>query len=144
MPLTSQSRFRVTHYIKVSKKTETPTTVIVTFVEGCEAEDVKVVLLLLPQAVVPNARHCVLASTWLSGDIDGILDRAIAQPAGVAPVQLALPCLVQLVEGCHNGVLVPTCSLSIVEVEVVASQAGEVGEHDTYEMRKGVTFFCTF
>lgn len=119
------------------RKTEIITTTIVTFVVGCEAKHVKVVLLLLPQPIVPNAWHCVLASTWLSWDIDGILDRTIAQPAGVAPVQLALPCLVQLVEGCHNGVLVATCSLSIVEVEVVASQAGEVGEHDTYAVRKG-------
>lgn len=98
------------------------------------------VLLLLPQPIVPNAWHCVLASTWLSGYIDGILDRTITQPAGVAPVQLALPCLIQLVEGRHNGVLVPTCSLSIIEVEVVASQAGEVGEHDTYTVRKGGRF----
>lgn len=107
-----------------------------TFVVGGEAEHIVVVLLLVSQAIVSDARHRVLASTGFSGEGDGILDRAVTQPAGVAPVHLPLPGLIQLIEGRHDGVLASTRSLGVVEVEIVASQAGEVGEHNTYRERK--------
>lgn len=103
-----------------------------TFIVGGEAEHIIVVLLLVSQAIVSDARHCVFASAGFSGEVDGILDRAVAQPAGVAPVHLPLPRLIQLIEGRHDGILVPTRSLCVVEIEVVAPQAGEVGEHNTY------------
>lgn len=106
-----------------------------TFVVGCEAENIVVVLLFVSKSIVPNSWHCVLASTGFSGDVDGILHRAVTQPAGVAPVHLPLPCFIQLIKGSHDGVLVSTCSLSVVEIEVVAAQTGEVWEDNTYIVR---------
>lgn len=100
---------------------------------GGEAEHVVLVLLLVPHAVVADARHHVLASAGLSGGGDGILDRAVAQPAGVAPVQPASPRVIQLVKRCHNGVLVPTRPLRIVEIEVVTTETRVVGEDDSYK-----------
>lgn len=94
------------------------------------------VLLLVSQSIVANAWHCVLASAGFSGGGDGILDRAVTQPAGVAPVHLSLPRLIQLIKGRHDGILVSTCPLSVVEIEVVATQTGEVGEDNTYMERK--------
>ena len=108
-----------------------------TFVVRGEAEHVVVVLLFVSQAVVTDPRHRVLAPAGFSGGGDGVLDRAVAQPAGVAPVQLSSPRLVQLVEGGHDGVLVTTRPLGVVEVEIVATQAGEVGEDDTYREDRG-------
>lgn len=98
---------------------------------GGEAEHIIVVLVLVSHAVVANARHCVLASAGFSGCVDGILDRTIIQPAGVAPVHPSPPRIVQLVKGRNNGILVTTCPLSVVEIEVVAAEAGEVREDDT-------------
>lgn len=102
-----------------------------TFVVGGEAEHVIVVFVLVSQAVVANAWDCVLASAGFPGVGDGILDCAVTQPAGVAPVHLSSPRIVQLVKGCHDGVLAATRPLSIVEIEVVATQTGEVGEDNT-------------
>lgn len=101
-----------------------------TFKVGGEAEDVIVVLLLVSQAVASDAWQRVLAPAGLSGDVNGILDASVAQPPGVAPVQLSLPRLMQLVEGCHRGVLLSARPLRIKEVQVVAAEAGEVGEDD--------------
>lgn len=102
---------------------------------GGEAEHVVVVLLLVSQAIVANARHRVLASAGFSGGVDGILDCAVTQPAGVAPVQLFSPRVIQLIKGRHDGILVTTCPLSVVEIEVVAAQTGKVGEDNTYMRR---------
>lgn len=101
-----------------------------TFKVGGEAEHVVVVLLLVSQAVAADARQRVLAPAGLSRDVDGILNASIAQPPGVAPVQLPLPRLVKLVEGRHGGVLVSARPLRVVEVQVVAAEAREVGEDD--------------
>lgn len=101
-----------------------------TFVVGGEAEHVVVVLVFVSQAVVANPRHRVLASAGFSGCGDGILDRSVTQPAGVAPVHPFPPRVIQLVEGRHDGILVTTSSLGVVEVEVVATEAREVGEDD--------------
>lgn len=103
---------------------------------GGEAEHIVVVLVLVSQAVVANTRHCVLASAGFSGGGDGILDCAVTQPASVAPVHLSSPRIVQLVKGRHDGVLVPTCPLGVVEIEVVTTQAGEVGEDNTCMERR--------
>ena len=99
---------------------------------GGEAEDIVVVLVLVSQAIVANAWYCVLAAAWSSRVGDGILDRAIIQPASIAPVHPSSPCIIQLIEGCHDGILVMTCPHSIVEIEVVATQAGIIWEHDPY------------
>lgn len=93
------------------------------------------VLVLVSQAIVADARHCVPASTGLPGGGDGILDRAVAQPASIAPVHPSSPCVVQLLEGRHGGVLFATRPLRIVKVEVVATQTREVGVDDTYSTR---------
>lgn len=102
----------------------------------CEAEDVVLVLVFVSQAVVSDPRHRVLASAGFSGSGDGILDRAVAQPAGVAPVHPSSPRVVQLVERCHDGVLVTTRPLGVVEIEVVATQAWEVREDYTYMQKQ--------
>lgn len=106
-----------------------------TFVVGGKAENIIVVLLFVSKSVVPNSWHCVLASTGFSGDVDGILHRAITQPAGIAPVHLPLPRVIQLIKRGHDGILVSTCSLGVVEIEVVAAQTGEVREDNTYIVR---------
>lgn len=103
-----------------------------TFVVGGEAEHVVVVLVLLSQAVVADARHRVLASAGFPGCVDGILHRAVAQPARVTPVHASSPRIVQLVKGRHDGILVATRPLSIIEIEVVAPKAGEVRENNAY------------
>lgn len=103
-----------------------------TFKVGCEAEHVVVVLLLVSQAVATDAWQRVLAPAGLSGDVNWILNASVAQPSGVAPVQLSLPRLMQLIEGCHGGVLVSACTLRIIEVQVVAAKAREIGEDDAY------------
>ncbi|KAG7218111.1 hypothetical protein INR49_020620 [Caranx melampygus] len=89
------------------------------------------------QAVVANAWHRVLASAGLPGCVDGILHRAVAQPASVTPVHPSSPCIVQLVKGRHNGILVATRPFSIIEIEVVAAKAGEVWEDNAYVERWG-------
>lgn len=103
-----------------------------TFKEGGEAEHVIVVLLLVSQAVATDAWQRVLAPAGLSGDADGVLNASVAQPSGVAPVQLSLPRLVQLIEGRHGGVLVSAGPLRVIEVQVVAAKAREIGEDDAY------------
>lgn len=105
---------------------------LVTFKVGGEAEDVIVVLLLVSQAIATDAWQRVLAPAGLSGDVNRILNASIAQPPGIAPVQLSLPCVMQLIEGCHGGVLVSACPLRIVEVQVVAAKAREIGIDDAY------------
>lgn len=108
-----------------------------TFKVGGEAEHVIVVLLLVSQAVATDAWQRVLAPAGLSGDVNRVLNASVAQPSGVAPVQLSLPRVMQLIEGCHRGVLVPARPLRIIEVQVVAAKAREVGEDDAY--RSGLT-----
>lgn len=103
-----------------------------TFKVGGEAEHVKVVLLLVSQAVASDAWQRVLAPAGLSGDVNRILNASVAQPPGVAPVQLSLPCLMQLIEGRHGGVLCLTGPLRIIEVQVVAAEAREIGKDDAY------------
>lgn len=105
-----------------------PTNLPFTFKVGGEAEHVVVVLLLVSQAVAADARQHVFAPAGLSGDVNRILNASIVQPSSVAPVQLSLPCFMQLIEGRHSGVLVSACSLRIVEVQVVAAKARKVGE----------------
>lgn len=102
-----------------------------TFVVRGEAEHVEVVLVLVPQPVVADARHRVPAAAGFPRGVDGVLDRPVAQPTGVAPVHPSSPRVIQLVEGSHDGVLLATRSLGVVEVKVVAPEAGVVGEEDT-------------
>lgn len=106
---------------------------LLTFKVGGEAEHVIVVLLLVSQAIATDAWQRVLAPAGISGDGNRILNASVAQPAGVAPVQLSLPCVMQLIEGRHGGVLVSACPLRIIEVQVVAAKAREIGEDDAYE-----------
>lgn len=103
-----------------------------TFVVGGKAEHIIVILVLVSPAVAANPRQSVFASARFSWGGYRILDGAVAQPASVAPVQLSLPRIIQLIKRCHDCVLVSTCPLGVVEIEVVATQTGEVGENDTY------------
>lgn len=89
------------------------------------------VLVLVSQAIVADTGHHVLASTGFSGVGDGILHRAVTQPAGIAPVHISSPGVIQLVKRGHDGILVMTRPLSVVEIEVVATQTGVVGEDNT-------------
>lgn len=100
---------------------------------GGEAEHIVVVLLLVSQAIVANAWHGVPASAGFSGVGNWILNRAVAQPTSIAPVQFSLPGLMELFSRCYNGILVSTCLLRSVEIEVVSTKAGEVGEDNTYK-----------
>lgn len=103
-----------------------------TFVVGGKAEHIIVILVLVSQAIVANPWQCVFASARFSGGGYRILDGAVAQPASVAPVQLSLPRIIQLIKRRHDCILVSACPLSVIEIEVVATQTGEVGENDTY------------
>ena len=99
---------------------------------GGEAEHVIVVLVFVSQAVVSDARRHVLSTAGFTRVGDGILNRAVAQPPGVAPVQFPSPRVVQLIERSHHGVLIPARPLSVVEVQVVAAEARVVREDDTW------------
>lgn len=108
------------------------------------------VLLLVSQAIAADARQRVLAPAGLPGDVDGVLNASVAQPPGVAPVQLSLPRLMQLIEGRHRGVLVSAGPLRVVEVQVVAAKAREVGEDHAYgadttdDSQRNNTYFVLF
>lgn len=101
------------------------------------------VLLLVSEAITADARQRVLAPAGLPGDVDGVLNASVAQPPGVAPVQLPLPRVVQLVVGRHRGVLVSARPLRIVEVQVVAAKPREVGKDDAYgsDRKRNGTYF---
>lgn len=98
---------------------------------GGKAEHIIVALLLVSQAIVANAWHSVPASAGFSGVGNWIPNRAVAQPSSIAPVQFSLPGLMELFSRCYDGILVSTCPLRIVEIEVVSTKAGEVGEDNT-------------
>lgn len=95
-----------------------------------ETEDVKVVGVFVAFAIVPQT-STGRATTRLPGLGDGVLHRAVVQPASVAPVQAVLPGVVELLEGGHHSILVHAGFLSIVEVQVIAAKPGRVREDDS-------------
>ena len=102
-----------------------------TFQHGFEAEHIITALGLVALAVRPEAGVAAGSTTRLAGLGDRILDSAVAQPAGVAPVKAAPPRLEELIEGGHRRVLPQAGLLRVVEVQVVAAQAGGVWEYYT-------------
>lgn len=104
---------------------------------GSEAEDVVSALVLVPEPVIPDARHGVLAPAGLPGLGDGVLHGAVAEPAGVAPVQPRPPGIVELVKGRDHRVLLHARPLRLVEVQVVPPQPRGVGEHHTWSGGRG-------
>ena len=103
-----------------------------TFKHRFEAENVVAALGLVALAVRPEAGIAAGSATGLAGLGDRVLDGAVVQPAGVAPVKAAPPRLEELVEGGHRRVLAQAGLLCVVEVQVVAAQAGGVWEYYTY------------
>lgn len=101
-----------------------------TLVRRGVAEHVKVAQFVLA-AVASETRPIVGATTRLSGYGDGILHCAIIQPAGVAPVQAALPGLNQLIIVGDHSILLHTGPHTFLEVQVVAARIGGVWEHNT-------------
>lgn len=81
-----------------------------------KTENIVSALLFIPEAIVSDTRHRILPPAGLPGLGDGVLHRAIAEPASIAPVQPWPPGLVELVEGGNDGVLVQAGLLSLVEV----------------------------
>lgn len=104
-----------------------------TLVSGSETEDIVEALGLVRLPIGPDARPSAGATTRATGDVDGVLHRAVTQPAGIAPVQTVPPGLVELLEVGHHGGLVHTGLLGVREVEVVAAQTWKVREHHPWE-----------
>ena len=100
---------------------------------GGEAEDVVVVFVEVPPAVVADPRGQALASAGHPGPGDGVLDRPVRQPARVAPAEPVLPGLEELVEGGQGGVLLLTDLAGPLVVELVASARRLIGEHHTWK-----------
>ena len=86
----------------------------------------------VPSPVAPNPRSEVVPPARPSGPGDGVLDRAVGQPAGIAPVQTLLPGLEELREGGQRGVLLLTDPLGFQEAQVVTTLMGLVGKHHTW------------
>ena len=103
-----------------------------TFQNVFEAEHIVAANGLIALAVRPEASVAAGSTTWLAGLGDRVLDGAVAEPPGVAPVKAGPPCLEELVKGGHRGILLQTGLLCVVEVQVVAAQAGGVWEYYTY------------
>lgn len=103
-----------------------------TFERGGEAEGIKAVEVPVARAVAADARGEVHAAAGLAGQADGVLHRAIGQPARVAPVQPLAPRLEELVKVGEDGTLVPAHLLGFVEVEPVLPAGRLVGEHDAW------------
>lgn len=99
---------------------------------GGEAEGVVVLALLVPVAVIAHPHRRVLAAALLPRPGDGVLHRAVLQPARVAPVHALQPGLVQLVVRGQDAVLLQARLLRLVEVQGVAAQARVVGEDHTW------------
>lgn len=102
-----------------------------------EAEHIIAALILVPEAIIPDAGHRVLPPTGLPGLGDGVLHGAVAEPACIAPVQPRPPGVVELIKGGDDGVLVQAGLLSLVEVQVVTTQPRRVGEYNTWNGREG-------
>lgn len=105
-----------------------------------EAEHIVAALILVPEAIIPDARHRVLPPTGLPGLGDGVLHGAVAEPARITPVQPGPPGLIELIEGGDDGVLVQAGLLSLVKVQVVTTQPRRVGEYDTWNGREGASW----
>lgn len=103
-----------------------------TFERGGEAESIEAVEVPVAGAVAADARGEVHAPAGFSGQADGILNRAIGQPARVAPVQPLAPRLEELVKVGEDGALVLAHLLGFVEVEPVLPAGRLVGEHDAW------------
>lgn len=82
-------------------------------------------------AVAPEAGPVVGAAAGPPGVDDGVLHRAVAQPARVAPVQAVPPGVEQLIVARNHGTLVHAGLHGVGEVQVVAASVGGVWEHDT-------------
>jgi len=87
--------------------------------------------MLVTPAIIADARAVVGAATRPSGFGDGILNCAVIQPAGIAPVQPPLPGLKQLIKVGDHGTLVETGLHGIMVVHSVAAHTGIVWEHNT-------------
>ncbi len=111
-----------------------------TFVVRGETEDIISFLLLVTHPIIPHTWNGVFASTWLSGFGDGVLHRSVTEPPCIAPIQPISPCIVQLVERCHNGILVSASFLSISEVQVVTTQSRKIWENNACRNPKSKTF----
>lgn len=86
----------------------------------------------VPRAVAADARGEVHAPAGLAGQADGVLHRAVGQPARVAPVQPLAPRLEELVKVGEDGTLVLAHLLGFVEIEPVLPAGRLVGEHDAW------------
>lgn len=106
-----------------------------------KAENIISAFIFIPETIIPDPRHCVLSSAGLPGLGDGVLHRAVTEPAGVTPVQPWPPGVIELVKGGDNRILVPTCSLSLMVVQVVTTQPWRVGEYNTWSGRKRVSYW---
>lgn len=112
-----------------------------TFVVRGETEDIISFFLLVTHPIIPHTGNGVFASTWLSGFGDGVLHRSVTEPPCIAPIQPVSPGIVQLVERCHNGILVSASFLSIREVQVVTTQSRKIRKHNACrkpKTRKGM------
>lgn len=92
--------------------------------------------MLVTQAVVSDSGAAVGSATGPSRFGDGVLNRAVAQPASIAPIQAAFPGLKQLIKAGDHGVLLLTGLLSVMEVQVVAAQMGGVRKHNAFTGRE--------
>ena len=83
----------------------------------------------LPSAIAADSRGQAVTPAGRPGLSDGVLDRAVGQPAGVAPVQALLPGLEELREGGQLGTLLLAGLLSSLEAHVVTTTRVLVGKH---------------
>lgn len=107
-----------------------------TFDGGGEAESIKAAEKAVLLSVAPHTWsqvHAPAAVTWLR---DGILHRAIRQPASIAPVQPLLPRREKLLKRGQSGVLVLAHLLGPKEVKMVAPSVGVVGKDHTWGGKK--------
>lgn len=95
-----------------------------------KAEHVIAALFVL-KAIASEAGPIVGATTRSSGVDNGILHRAISQPASIAPVQAGPPGIIELIVGCNFCALFHTCPHSIDKTEVVAATFVGVWENNT-------------
>lgn len=97
-----------------------------------QTEGIKAVEMPVARAVAADARGEVHTPAGLAGQADGVLHRAIGQPARIAPVQPLAPRLEELVKVGEDGTLVLAHLLGFVEVEPVLPAGRLVGEHDAW------------
>lgn len=101
---------------------------LLTLEGSSEAEHVVAVQAAVAWAVAAHARRQTQAPAGLPWQGDGVLHRAILQPASIAPVQALLPGTEELLEGGYHSVLLLTGLLCLGEVELVATLGRLVGK----------------